>query len=50
MEKINNLHKHNGTGTPETRGPMQLHRLYQLKASPDAHGVMLDLCDCGPRN
>jgi len=32
--KMNNLPKHHGAVPPEARGPMQLHRLHRLKASP----------------
>jgi len=38
---MNNLPKHHGTGPPEGRGPMQLHRLHRLKASP-AFSIQLD--------
>ena len=27
LEKMKNLPEHHGAGTPEARGPMQLHRL-----------------------
>jgi len=31
---MNNLPKHHGAGPPEAPGPIQLHRLHRLKASP----------------
>ena len=37
--KMNNLPKHYGAGPPEARGPMQLHRLYWLKADPAIEGT-----------
>jgi len=33
--KMNNLPKHHGAGSPEARGPMQLHRSHRLKAGPE---------------
>jgi len=33
--KINKLTKHHGAGPPDTRGPMQLHRLHRLEAGPE---------------
>jgi len=35
LEKMNNLPKLHGAGPPEARGPMQLHWLHRLKASPE---------------
>jgi len=34
LAKKNNLPNHHGAGSPKARGPMQLHRLHQLKAGP----------------
>jgi len=34
LAKINKLTNHHGAGPPEARGPMQMHRLYRLKAGP----------------
>jgi len=32
--KTNNFPKYHGAGSPEARGPMQLHRLHQFKVGP----------------
>ena len=42
--KMNNLPKHHGTGPPEARGPMQLHRLHRLKADPACEPATMKIC------